>query len=64
LYACFHISLAIYFSYRLLPEPSTEERRHVYMSIDFTGFDELEKELKRLERNAKELSQITEVSFN
>lgn len=34
------------------------------MSIDFTGFDELEKELRRLERNAKELSQITEVSFN
>lgn len=34
------------------------------MSIDFTGFDELEKELKRLERNANELSQITEVSFN
>ena len=34
------------------------------MSIDFTGFDELEKELRRLERNAKELSQTTEVSFN
>lgn len=34
------------------------------MSIDFTGFDELEKELRRLERNAKELSQTTEVTFN
>lgn len=34
------------------------------MSIGLTGLDEFEKELRRLEQNAEELSQTTEVPFN
>ena len=34
LYACFYISLALYFPYRLPPEPSTEERRLTMLEFD------------------------------
>lgn len=34
------------------------------MSVKVSGFDKLEKELKRMERNAKELSKTTEVPFD